>query len=279
MFFSGKEKKFKMSMIPEKSDLFQSVDEFTILSPIGKGGYSTVYLTEHKKTKKRYALKCCDRIKKNRDRSEKAYTEIAVLQKLKHPHIITLKGWFEDENCVYLVLQYISGKDIAKHYKQTLPDRRELRKIMKQLISAVKYLNENNIVHRDIKLENILIDSKGNIKLTDFGLCGIKKDKYDMFDQRLGTIRYSAPELLKGEKYNDSVDIWGIGVCFFMLLTGKFPFDGSNKENISRRIIEKTLHYSKYDLDRSEIKLLRALLNKDPDQRVEIEEILNFSYF
>lgn len=268
-----------MSLVPEKSDLFKSVDEFTIVSPIGKGGYSTVYLVEAKKSKKRYALKCCERMKKNRDRSDKAYMEIAVLQKLKHPHVISIKGWFEDENCVYILLPYISGKDLAKTFKQTLPDHRELKRILKQLISAVQYLHDNNVVHRDIKLENILIDSKGNIKLTDFGLCGIKKDKYDMFDQRLGTIRYSAPELLRGEKYNDSVDIWGIGICFFMLLTGKFPFDGSNKENITRRILEKTLHYSKYELDKSEVRLLRALLQKDPEKRVEIEEILEFSYF
>ena len=257
---------------------FKSIEEFNIIERLGSGGYSVVYLVQNKKSGRKYALKCADRFKKGKDRSERTYTEIKVLEKLKHKNIIRLKGWFEDKNTVYLVLEYISGKDCSKFFKHTLPDKTQIKYIMKQLIEAVLYTHSKNIAHRDIKLENILIDENFNIKLTDFGLCGIKKNKYDMFDTSLGTVRYTAPELLDGS-YNESIDIWGIGVILFMLLTGGFPFDGSSKSKIFLRIKEKNIHYSKYNLERKEIKLLKALLQKDPDNRIEIEDILNDPFF
>lgn len=257
---------------------FKSIEEFNIIEKIGSGGYSVVYLVEHKKTGRRYALKCADRFKKGKDRSDRTLTEIRVLEKLKHKNIIRLKGWFEDKTTIYLVLEYIPGKDCSKFFKHTLPSKKEIKYIMRQLVEAIDYIHKKNIAHRDIKLENILIDENFNIKLTDFGLCGVKKNKYDMFETSLGTVRYTAPELLEGS-YNESVDIWGIGVILFMLLTGSFPFDGSNKAKIFTRIKEKKLHYSKYNLERKDVKLLKALLEKDPDDRIEIEDILNEPFF
>ena len=118
-----------------------------------------------------------------------------------------------------------------------------------------------------------------NIKLTDFGLCAIKTDEYDMLSGCMGTVRYTAPEMIIGEGYNESIDIWGIGVVLFMLLTGSYPIDGSSKSKIFRRIKEKNIHYSKYDLNRKEVKLLKSLLQKDPDDRIEIEDILDDPFF
>ena len=92
-----------------------------------------------------------------------------------------LKGWFEDEDNIYLVLRYIPGKDCSKYFKHILPDKKIVKSIMRQLVEAVKYCHQHGVVHRDIKLENILIDDKNKIKLTDFGLAGIKKDPYEVF--------------------------------------------------------------------------------------------------
>jgi len=258
---------------------FKSIDEFNFLEEIGKGGYSHVHLVENKKTGRKYALKCAARFKKGKDRSDRTYTEIRVLEKLKHKNIISLKGWFEDKETIYLVLEYIPGKDCSKFFKHKLPTKNQVKSIMTQIIEAITYCHENGIVHRDIKLENILIDDKFNVKLTDFGLCAIKETEYDMFKTTVGTVRYSAPELVKGESYNDSVDVWGIGVILFMLLVGSYPFDGSSKSNIFKRIKEKRIHYSKYNLDRKEIRLLRKLLEKDPEKRIEIEDILDDPFF
>ena len=258
---------------------FKNIDEFNFLEEIGKGGYSHVHLVENKKTGRKYAMKCAARFKKGRDRSDRTYMEIKVLEKLKHKNVIRLKGWFEDKETIYLVLEYISGKDCSKFFKHSLPTKNQVKSIMTQIIEAVNYCHLKGIVHRDIKLENVLIDSKMNIKLTDFGLCAIKESKYDVFSHHVGTVRYTAPELLKGDGYNDSVDIWGIGVILFMLLTGEFPFDGSNKSSIFKRIKEKRIHFSRYKLDVKETKLLRKLLEKNPENRIEIEDILDDPFF
>ena len=258
---------------------FKSIDEFNLLEEVGKGGYSFVHLVEHKRTKKKYALKCAARFKKGKDRSERTYTEIKVLQKIKHENIINLKGWFEDKDTIYLVLDYIPGKDCAKYFKHKLPSKSQLKNIMTQIIEAMLYLHSKGIVHRDMKLENVLIDNELNIKITDFGLCGIKENQYDMFTQSLGTPRFTAPELIKGGGYNDSVDIWGIGIIFFMLIIGEYPFDGSTKESIFARIKDKRLHFSKYKLEKNESNLLRSLLQKDPEKRIEIEDILDHPFF
>ena len=262
-----------------KSSRFNSMTEFLILSELGKGGYSTVFYCEHKKTKRRYAVKVAFKFKKGKDRSERTRTEVRILRKLKHQNIIRLKGSFEDTDNIYLVLEYIPGKDCSKFFKNNLPTKSQVKFIMRQLVEAVHYCHTRGIVHRDIKLENILIDEHHKIKLTDFGLCGIKQSEYDMFSQSLGTVRYTAPEMLQGNGYNESIDIWGLGVVMFTLLTGSYPFDASQREKIFERIKEKNIHYSKYSLDRKEVKLLRLLLEKDPEKRIEIEDILNEDFF
>ena len=268
-----------MSSGSKRKSRFKSLEEFNILEEIGKGGYSKVYLVENKKTKRQYALKAAYKYKNDKDRSERTRNEIRVLRKLKHPNVISLKGWFEDEETIYLVLEYMVGKDCSKFFKNTLPTKEESKFLVRQLVEAVLYCHSKGIIHRDIKLENMLIDQNFNLKLTDFGLCAIKKSEFDMYESTLGTVRYTAPEMLEGDGYNESVDIWAIGVVLFMLLTGSYPIDGDSRSRIFRRIREKTIHYSKYDLERRDVRLLRKLLEKDPERRMEIEEILNDSFF
>ena len=264
----------------KKYSRFKSLDEFTILEVIGKGGYSKVYLVEHKRTKRKYALKAADKMKNGKDRGSRTMMEIRVLRKLKHPNIIRLKGYFFDDDTIYLVLEHIPGKDCSKFFKSSLPSRDQVKMIIIQLVEVLMFCHKKGVIHRDVKLENILIDEHFNIKLIDFGLCAVKENEFDMLNDHLGTMRYIAPEMLSGgEGYNDSVDIWAIGVILFMLLTGSYPYDGSSKENIFRRIKEKTIHYSKYNLERNDVKLLRSLLEKNPEKRLEIEEILDHPFF
>ena len=258
---------------------FKNIDEFVILQEIGRGGYSKVYLVANKKTGKKYALKAAFRYKKGKDRSERAYTEIAVLRALNHPNVIKLKGWFEDKDTIYLVLEYIPNKDCAKVFRHKLPSKSQLKNIMKQLVEVIEYIHKHGVVHRDIKLENILIDDKMQIKLIDFGLCAIKKDEFEMLEGTVGTPRYSSPEILSGTYYNCSTDLWSLGVVLFLLLTGSYPFDGSKKESIFARIKNKRIHYSKYNLDSKETHLLRGLLQKDPEKRLEIEEVPKEDFF
>jgi len=269
----------KRGRLPESMPGFKNIEEFLIIEELGHGGYSNVYLAEHKKTGKRYALKCAFKYKKGKNKSKRTYMEIKVLQKLKHKNIISLKGWFEDDETIYLVLEFIKGKDLTKFFDNNPPSKEQIKFIFRQLIEAVLYIHNKRVIHRDLKLENVLIDEDLNIKLTDFGLCTIKKDEFSLFSTKLGTVRYSSPEMLMEDDYNESVDLWAIGIILFKLLTGKYPFDGSTKSKIFKRIQYKKIHWSKYYLERKEESLLRKLLKKDPYQRIEIEEILHHPYF
>jgi len=267
-----------MSRLHSKSDIslneqFLGVDEFEIISELGKGGYSIVYLVRHKMSGDKYALKCAMKFNKGKDRSKRIRQEISVLEDLRHHGIIRLRGWFEDEENIYLVLEYITGRDLSKYFRQDLPDKKTTANIIHQIVRSLKYCHRKGIVHRDIKLENILIDSKMRIKLTDFGLCAIKSGDGDYFYDEVGTARYISPELLEEKGYNESVDVWGIGIILFMLLTGKYPFDGSKRKSIFRRILHKDIDYEKYHLTKDEIHLLKRLLCKNPRYRIQLDDI------
>ena len=258
---------------------FHSIDEFETIRELGKGGYSVVYLVRHIDTGKKYALKCAMKFKKGKDRSDRTRQEIDVLSDLSHRGVIGLRGWFEDEDTIYLVLQYVSGRDLSKFFKRDLPSRENAAKIILQVIEALKYCHRRGIIHRDMKLENILINSRMKTRLTDFGLCAIQTKDDQYFYDEVGTARYTAPELLERDGYNESVDVWGIGIIMFMLLTGKYPFDGSKRKSIFRRIRNKHIDYSRYDLSKDEIHLLKRLLCKNPRYRIQLDDIPKHQWF
>ena len=263
----------------KKSHRFHSVDEFNVIGELGRGGYSVVYLVKHIKTGKKYALKCAMKFKKGRDRSDRTLQEILVLSELKHPSVIRLVGWFENEENIYLVLSYVPGRDLSKFFRDKPPTRDLAASIILQIVEGIKYCHSRGVIHRDMKLENILIKDDMTIKLTDFGLCAIKTHRDEYFNDEVGTVRYTAPELLSGEGYDESVDVWGIGVILFTLLTGQYPFDGSRKSNIFKRIVKKHIDYSQYDLSDEEINLLKRLLCKNPRYRININDIERHAWF
>lgn len=258
---------------------FYSVDDFETIRELGKGGYSVVYLVRHKETGKKYALKCAMKFKDNKDRSKRLRQEIEVLKDLRHRGTIRLRGWFEDEDNIYMVLQYISGGDLHKFFKKQLPSRDVVADIIHQIVRSLHYCHRKGIIHRDIKLDNILIDSKMRIRITDFGLCAIKDNDTEHFFEKVGTTRYTAPEMLNGKGYDESVDVWAIGIIFFLLLTGEYPFDDSERKYIFRRIKKEHINYTYYNLSKDEIHLLKRLLCKDPRYRIKLDDIVQHSWF
>lgn len=263
-----------MSEVYDLSNVFTSVDEFRTIKDLGKGGYSIVKLVEHEPTGNKYALKCAWKMKEGKDKSYRTRTEIKVLQRLNHPNVVRLNGHFEDDETIYLVMDHLKGKDLRKYFKNTLPSERDAIYVLRQVAESIKYIHSQNIIHRDIKLENILIENGLNIKLTDFGLCAIKKNEDDYFTREVGTIRYTAPEILRGNGYDERVDIWGYGVVMFMLLTGKYPYDGSDREKIFNRITTKEIDYSKYNFHPGALDLIKRILRKNPKKRISIRGIL-----
>lgn len=271
--------KFYSNQKKNISTRFTSVDEFSFCKELGRGGYSTVYLVRHLRTGRKYALKCAMKFKKGKDRSRKTLQEIEVLSQFNHSSIIRLSGWFEDEDTIYLVLQYIPGRDLSKFFKNTLPSKHTVKNIIFQIVESLQYCHEKGVIHRDMKLENILINKKLQIKLTDFGLCVLKEEVDDVFYDEVGTARYTSPELLSGNGYNESIDVWGVGIIMFMLLTGKYPFNGSKRRSIFRRIKNNFIDYSEYDFRSEEIHLLKRLLCKKPRYRIKLDDIKKHPWF
>ena len=259
---------------------FHSAGEFEILRELGRGGYSTVFLAKNRSNGRRYALKRSERIRKGKDRSSRAWIEIDTLRCLKHSSgIIRLKGWFEDEDYVYSVLEYASELDLSKKFKKRLPSIRVVRDVIRQLVKIIKSCHRQSIIHRDIKLNNILINNKYKIKLIDFGLSIEKEYDDDYFYDEVGTPRYTAPEVLSGSGHDEMIDVWGIGIVMFMLLTGKYPFDGSRKRSIFRRILNKELDYGHYKIYDEAALLLKRLLCKDPRYRIRLDDIMKHEWF
>ena len=220
----------KMKKFLTKADSGTIEDNYKIISKLGKGSFGSVFKVQNIKTNEIRALK----VIKNtsiiyQDDDHKFLKEIEILIKLEHPNIIKIYEYYTDDINFYLITDYISNGELYNYvYKSKSLNERQTQYIMQQLLCAVNYLHLNNIAHRDIKLENILveqeIESNGeqllNVKLIDFGTSNyVKTENTNNFTVKVGSPFYMAPEVLN-KKYNNKCDIWSCGVIMFMLLRG-----------------------------------------------------------
>jgi len=177
--------------------------------------------------------------------------EVEIQASLDHPHIARLEQVYESESRIDFVIEHLSGGDLHDRLADRLLSESEAARVMFQLLSAVAYLHERGIIHRDVKLENVGIAGSGHIKLLDFGLA-TRWDHKTKLSQRVGTYMCLAPEVLTGSGlYSDKVDIWAAGIMMYEMLTGYSEFDVSKCR----------------DLSKSALELLRLLLTWDPDER------------
>ena len=267
---------------------------YQILSKLGKGAFGTVYKVQSYKTNKICAMKVIDRqYIKHQDDDQKFLKEIEILCKLEHPNIIKMYEYFQDDKNYYLITEYISGGDLYEFIANDFTfTESKAKRIMKQLFQAISYLHSNKIVHRDIKSSNILIentctpsqdnnDNNLNIKLIDFGTSNYLKNKKSKFTITVGSPYYMAPEVLKG-KYNHKCDIWSAGVLLHIMLTGKPPFDGINREDVYNKIKKCYLNMeaSQYNSISPEGKdLLKKTLTKKINKRLSAKECLDHPWF
>jgi MAP/microtubule affinity-regulating kinase len=164
------------------------------------------------------------------NRRKNVKREIAILSQLEHPNIIKLNTWIETPTQYNLVMEYVSDRSLYSYLKSK-PTRRlpesEARHIFRQIVSAIEYCHIKNVVHRDVKLENILLDDNNRVKLIDFGFSIVctSRDRLNVF---CGTPSYMAPEIVNKIEYVGApVDVWSLGIVLFALLCGKFPFRGN----------------------------------------------------
>ncbi len=246
-------------------------DDFETLRCLGKGSYGTVLLVKHRTTGRLYAQK---QFKKaslivHKKLVEQTKTERQILESVnRHPFVVKLYYAFQDQEKLYLILEYGQGGELFTHLKTERMFSEETAAFyMAELVLALSHLHDDlGVVYRDLKPENCLLDAEGHLLLTDFGLSKVAVDS-DECNSMLGTVEYMAPEVIQGKKYGKAVDWWSLGALGFDLMTGHPPFRGPNHAKIQDNIVRQKLALP-FFLSPDAKDLLTRLLRKDPAKRL-----------
>ena len=262
-------------------------DLYDIQNKIGEGKYATVYKGVYKISERIVAIKVLEKENLSSNELNMIQNEIDILKICQHPNIVKLYDVIEDDEKMHIIMELIEGPDLFCHLEKKNFDINELEanKIVHQLSSALFYLNIFGIVHRDIKPENILLTSKSqnyDIKLIDFGL-GIILGPKEKSEQPFGTVSYVSPEVLCGNEYDKSVDIWCVGILSYLLLVGRLPFDNpdDDENEIARQTINDPPPFTEEKWNKVSIEakdFVNKCLQKDPLVRINITEILEHDW-
>ncbi|XP_077963622.1 serine/threonine-protein kinase SIK3 homolog isoform X10 [Gasterosteus aculeatus] len=249
------------------------VGHYEIERTIGKGNFAVVKLATHIITKAKVAIKIVDKTQLDDENLKKIFREVQIMKLLKHPHIIRLYQVMETERMIYLVTEYASGGEIFDHLvAHGRMAEKDARKKFKQIVAAVHFCHCRNIVHRDLKAENLLLDHNLNIKIADFGFSNLFA-RGQLLKTWCGSPPYAAPELFEGKEYDGpKVDIWSLGVVLYVLVCGALPFDGSTLQNLRARVLSGKFRIPFFMSTDCEY-LIRHMLVLEPSRRLTLEQI------
>uniref|UniRef100_K7FPW0 non-specific serine/threonine protein kinase n=1 Tax=Pelodiscus sinensis TaxID=13735 RepID=K7FPW0_PELSI len=245
---------------------------YEFLETLGKGTYGKVKKARERSGK----LVAIKSIRKDKIKDEQDLVhirrEIEIMSSLNHPHIIGIHEVFENNSKIVIVMEYASKGDLYDYIneRQRLTEQ-EARNFFRQVVSAVYYCHKNGIVHRDLKLENILLDGNGNIKIADFGLSNVyQQDKF--LQTYCGSPLYASPEIVNGRPYKGpEVDSWSLGVLLYILVHGTMPFDGQDYKTLVKQITSGEYREPTKLSDASG--LIRWMLMVNPERRATVEDI------
>ncbi|XP_030839064.1 serine/threonine-protein kinase Sgk1 [Strongylocentrotus purpuratus] len=245
--------------------------DFDFLKVIGKGSFGKVLLAKHKIDGKVYAVKVLQKaaiVKRNEAKHIMAERSV-LLKNLKHPFLVSLHYSFQTADKLYFVLDYVNGGELFFHLQRekSFPEVRA-KFYAAEIASAIGYLHSLDIIYRDLKPENILLDHDGHVRLTDFGLCkeGIAAKKTT--STFCGTPEYLAPEVLRKQEYDRSVDWWCLGAVLFEMMSGLPPFYSRDTAEMYDNILNKPLRMRSSVFSPSAKGLLEGLLHKERAKRL-----------
>ncbi|XP_073687139.1 serine/threonine-protein kinase 17A [Garra rufa] len=254
---------------------------------LGRGKFAVVRKCVEKSTGKAYAAKYMRKRRKGQDCRTEIIHEIGVLELAAAcPRVVNLHQVYETASEMVLVLEYAAGGEI---FNQCVADRDEafkeedVKRLMRQILEGVSFLHRNNVVHLDLKPQNILLTSEsplGDIKVVDFGLSRLVSSSQEI-REIMGTPEYVAPEILNYEPISTATDMWSIGVLAYVMLTGISPFLGDDKQETFLNISQINVSYSEEELehlDRAAIHFIKSLLIKEPESRATAEDCLKHQW-
>ncbi|ESN90376.1 hypothetical protein HELRODRAFT_119785, partial [Helobdella robusta] len=261
------------------------LEDFELLKVLGKGTFGKVIMCREKDTGKLYAMKI---LKKSviiaKDEVMHTLTENKVLQRSKHPFLTQLAYSFQTVDRLCFVMEYVNGGELFYHLSKVrvFPEART-KFYAAEICSALGYLHENNVIYRDLKLENLLLDRDGHIKIADFGLCKENMAFGTSTKTFCGTPEYLAPEVLEDNDYDRAVDWWGTGVVMYEMMCGRLPFYNREPEVLFELILREDLKFPK-NLSEEGRSVLKGLLTKDPKTRLggseeDVKEIQRHPFF
>ncbi|XP_050342378.1 probable serine/threonine-protein kinase DDB_G0278845 isoform X2 [Nymphalis io] len=247
-----------------------TIEDFQFIKVLGKGSFGKVMLAELRDTEYYYAVKCLKKdVVLEDDDVECTLIERKVLALgTNHPYLCHLFATFQTDSHLFFVMEYLNGGDLMFHIQQSgrFPEARA-RFYAAEIVSGLKFLHKRGIVYRDLKLDNILLDFDGHVRIADFGMCKLQIYLDKTADTFCGTPDYMAPEIIKGLKYSQTVDWWSFGVLLYEMLIGQSPFSGCDEDELFWSICNEMPSYPRF-LSSEALSILTRLLDKDARTRL-----------
>lgn len=287
-------KKWHSALVRAAMQRKVSLTDFEILSQVGKGASGRVFLVRDRLNGEHLALKVIEKssVYENDDAYRHALDERLVLEMAcEHPFILNLRYAFQTDRRLYIVTEYCDGGDLFDYLKKRGKPFKEPegRRIAGEILLALEYIHSLGVVYRDLKLENVLLDLGGHVRIADFGLSKLlgkrrhnprKPPPQPAANLRIapqkpinltktfcGTREYVAPEMLSGNEYGQSVDLWAFGILLYEILCGRTPFYSRNREEVYLKIESGPLRFPR-NLSPEVVSLIRGLLDRNPNTRL-----------
>lgn len=265
-----------------------SLSDYKLLSVLGRGNFGKVLLAQHIQNKNTVAIKILKKdVALENDEIDALSNEKKVFvltSRSKHPFLIGLYACFQTPASILFVMDYVSGGDLMSLIqRQRCFSPSQVKFYTIEVVLALEFLHSKNIVYRDLKLDNVLLDQSGHIKVADYGLCKVNMPFGATTCTFCGTPEFMAPEILEDQKYGRAVDWWALGVLIYQMVLGQSPFKGADDTEIFEAILEDELLFPP-TLPRTTVSILQKLLTRDPVFRLggssrDASEVKEHQYF
>ncbi|XP_078339464.1 uncharacterized protein LOC111107096 isoform X4 [Crassostrea virginica] len=258
------------------------LDQFEFIRQIGKGSYGEVTLQRHKRDRKQYVLKRINLKKASKREQHAAEQEAKLLSKLKHPNIVTYKDSFQGKDgYLHIAMQFCEGGDLYTKLKEQKGVPLEERQVVEwfvQIAMALQYMHERNILHRDLKTQNIFLTKSKIIKVGDLGIARVLESSSDMATTLIGTPYYMSPELFSNKPYNHKSDVWALGCCVYEMATLKHAFNAKDMNSLVYKILKGKMPLMPKQYSPELIQIIKNMLHQEPEKRPSVNRILRDSY-
>ncbi|KAL3308471.1 Serine/threonine-protein kinase Nek4 [Cichlidogyrus casuarinus] len=267
----------------------RSIGRYTLVKTIGKGSYGEVWLCKNEELKQvcviqvlykliQYVMKKINLKKAGEKERKAAHLECTLLAELKHPNIVPYKDSFDYRGYLYIIMGYCEGGDLYNRLKDqhgVFLDEIQIVEWFVQIAIALQYMHERNILHRDLKTQNIFLTKSKIIKVGDLGIARVLDDPNAMATTMIGTPYYMSPELYSNRPYNHKSDIWALGCITYEMASLKHAFNAQDFNSLSYKILSGKMPNMPQQYSTELLDLIKSMLNKKPEKRPSARRIIS----